>query len=57
MIHTCNGLIKNKKDVRTIERKILITIDDMSLHRNHFIEKVRACIHSNLVYIHKYLAL
>ena len=44
-----NDLIRNKKDVGTTERKILITIDHISLHRNHFLRKVRSCVQNNFV--------
>ena len=41
-----NDLIRNKKDVDTIERKTPITIDDIFLHRNHFIGRVRSSVHN-----------
>ena len=44
-----NDLIRNKKDVDTIERKTPITIDDIFLHRNHFIRKVRSSVHNHFL--------
>ena len=44
-----NDLIINQKDVSTIEREILIIIDDISLNRNHFLGKARSSVHKNFV--------